>query len=81
MNNDVQITGKRHQQKSVDGYNRLPDVFTKEDVIRCFDYQNEGAAKIKLKRLLDDGMVEKCDKFIEDGHVRKRYRKINKMYA
>ncbi len=32
MNNDVQITGKRHQQKSMDGYNRLPCVFTKEDV-------------------------------------------------
>ena len=33
MNNDVQITGKRHQQKSVDGYNRLPDVFNKESAI------------------------------------------------
>ena len=36
MNNDVQITGKRHQQKSVDGYNRLPEVFAKEDVMKCF---------------------------------------------
>ena len=36
MNNDVQFSGKRHQSKSIEGYNRLPEVFTKDDIKRCF---------------------------------------------
>ena len=51
MNNDVQITGKRHQQKSVDGYNRLPEVFTKEDVRSCFGYESETKYK-KIRKFI-----------------------------
>jgi len=79
MNNDVQITGKRHQQKSVDGYNRLPEVFCVEDVIRCFGYQNEPAAFMKIKRLLDGKMIKIEEEFVKDGHKKKKYRKINSM--
>ena len=79
MNNDVQITGKRHQQKSVDGYNRLPDVFTREDVIKCFGYNSEGSACNKIKRLQDSNLVEKMEEFVQDGHTRIRYRKISNM--
>ena len=79
MNNDVQITGKRHQQKTVDGYNWLPDVFTKEDVDRCFGYKNEASGYLKIKRLQESCMVELCEEFVKDGHVRRKYRKLNKM--
>ena len=79
MNNDVQITGKRHQQKSVDGYNRLPEVFCVEDVIRSFGYQNEPAAFMKIKRLLDGKMIKIEEEFVKDGHKKKKYRKINSM--
>ena len=79
MNNDVQITGKRHQQKSVDGYNRLPEVFCVEDVIRSFGYQNEPAAFMKIKRLLDGKMITIEEEFVKDGHKKKKYRKINSM--
>ena len=79
MNNDVQITGKRHQQKSVDGYNRLPDVFTREDVNKCFGYDNNACANVKIKRLMDSHLVEKMEEFIQDGHTRIRYRKISRM--
>jgi hypothetical protein len=79
MNNDVQITGKRHQQKSVDGYNRLPEVFTKEDVVRCFGYKNEASGYSKIKRLQDASMVELCEEYLQEGHLHRKYRKLNKM--
>ena len=78
MNNDVQITGKRHQQRSVDGYNKLPDLFTKEDVIRCFGYEKESSVRGKIKRLIDCGMVEKLEEE-ENGCVMVKYRKISKI--
>ena len=62
MNNDVQISGKRHQQKSVDGYNRLPDVFNKEDVMRCFGYDKPRSALKKIARLRDSKYIEAVDK-------------------
>ena len=79
MNNDVQITGKRHAQKSVDGYNRLPDVFTKEDVIRCFGYDNDSSAKVKIKRLQDDGIIEMANKVFKNGRTHFEYKKVKLM--
>ncbi len=76
MNNDVQITGKRHQQKSVEGYNRLPEVFTKEDVVRCFNYNNEDSAYVKIARLIKIHSIEK----IVEGKESGKYRKIIKCY-
>ena len=79
MNNDVQISGKRHQQKSVDGYNRLPDEFTKEDVDRCFGYKNDDSGYMKIKRLQESGMVALLEEVMQNGRMRRRYRKVNKM--
>ena len=79
MNNDVQISGKRHQQKSVDGYNRLPDEFTKEDVDRCFGYKNEDSGYMKIKRLQESGMVALFEEVMQNGRMHRRYRKVNKM--
>jgi len=77
MNNDVQFTGKRHQQKSVDGYNRLPDVFTKEDVMRCFGYENDNSVRTKLARLVNNHQVEK----IQDGDNKGKYQKLSKILS
>ena len=71
MNNDVQISGKRHQQKSINGYNRLPDVFTKEDVIKCFGYNSQNAACMKLTRLEKETIIEKITKGKDAGKFRK----------
>ena len=75
MNNDVQFTGKRHQQKSVDGYNRLPTEFSIEDVMKCFGYDRMNSAEVKLKRLKDYGAVEKIG--VVDGKT--KYRKKNEL--
>ena len=79
MNSDVQVTGCRHRQKSVDGYNRLPEEFSKEDVIHCFGYKGDSSAFVKIKRLMDKGMIEKYEETDKDGHVCTKYRKLNKM--
>ena len=75
MNNDVQITGKRHQQRSLDGYYKLPDIFTKEDVMKCFGYDNENSVNTKLRRLLEGHLIEK----VSDGKSKGCYKKVNKM--
>ena len=75
MNNDVQFTGKRHQQKSVEGYNRLPTEFSIEDIMKCFGYDRMNSAEVKLKRLKDYGAVEKIG--VVDGKT--KYRKKNEM--
>ena len=52
---------------------KLPDVFTKEDVTKCFGYDNNSATMMRLKRLLDSCLIEE----IEDGANKGKYRKIN----
>jgi hypothetical protein len=73
MNNDVQISGARHKQKSVDGYNKLPDVFNREDVKRCFSYDKDNSVTKKIGRLLQSSCIEMMES--ENGP---RYRKIQR---
>ncbi|MBR0263339.1 MAG: hypothetical protein IJQ60_05605 [Prevotella sp.] len=75
MNNDVQIVGKRHQQRSLDGYYKLPDTFTREDVLKCFGYDNENSVNTKLRRLLEGHLIEK----ISEGKNKGCYKKVNRM--
>ena len=64
---------------SNNGYNRLPDVFTKEDVIRCFGYDNDSSARGKIKRLVDDGIISKEDAVDENGNTSSIYKKVKLM--
>ena len=75
MNNDVQIVGKRHQQRSLDGYYKLPDIFTREDVMKCFGYENDNSVNTKLRRLVEGNLIEK----ISEGKDKGCYKKVNKM--
>jgi len=75
MNNDVQISGKRHYQKSVEGYNRLPEVFDKDDIKRCFGNNGCSYVTMKIKRLSEEHLIEK----IEDGAHKGKFRKLMKM--
>ena len=77
MNNDVQITGKRHQQKSVDGYNRLPEVFTTDDVVRCFGYKDKKGVYMKISRLEKDAAIMR----IKEGENAGKFMKVKKMLA
>ena len=74
MNSDVQIVGRRHYQKSVDGYNRLPDIFSKEDVMQIYGINKENSAVKKIYRLIESNYVEQ----IKDGENKGLFRKLLK---
>ena len=73
MNNDVQITGKRHFQKSETGFAQLPEVFTKEDVSKCFGYDNDESVRKKIYRLTRSHKAE----LITEGDQKNMYRKLS----
>ena len=64
----------RHQQKTIEAFNRLPEVFTTEDVMRCFA-TSFTAATTKISRLMRDHLVEKSGDYIENGRSKSRYAK------
>ena len=57
-------------QKTIEGFNRLPEVFTTEDVKRCFGLNDNNSAGCKIGRLLKDHLAEKAETFTENGHRR-----------
>ena len=75
MNNDVQITGKRHYSKSLEGFNRLPEIFSLEDVRKCYGYDKDTAVYTRIRRLTDNGIAER----IQTGEDKGKYKKVVKM--
>ena len=65
----------RRNQKTIDAFNRLPDEFTKEDVIRCFNLRTDSAAGMRISRLIKDHVAEKLPEFVENGTTKGRFRK------
>ena len=61
--------------KTVESFNRLPDEFTIEDVMRCFTLTNKVSARTRVFRLVKDGLVEKVDEFVENGTTKAKYKK------
>ncbi len=62
-----------HKQKTWLAYKKLPDIFTSEDIDRCFGYGGKtGSICSKLKRLQDQGLVQKVTK----GNVKGLFRKL-----
>ncbi len=60
----------RRQQKTFEGFERLPDEFTVEDVMRCFNLASQAAARSRVSRLIADHLVEKkCE--TKQGNVYK----------
>ena len=51
----------RRQQKTIEAFQRLPEEFTVEDVMRCFNLSSEGAARSKTRRLMRDHLIEKVN--------------------
>ena len=71
MNSDVQISGKRHYQKTVSGFNLLPEIFTLDDVTTCFAYKNKNGAYMKIKRLLDQNLAKPINEGVNKGKYKK----------
>ena len=75
---DASVNVQR-RQKTLEGFERLPDVFTTEDVVRCFQLRNVAAAYMRISRLQKDHLIEKDEEFAESGTTKSRYRKTGVM--
>ncbi len=68
----LSVSSHQLQDKTMRAFNCLPEVFTMDDVIRCYAYNSTGSGCSRLKRLQDDGLIEK----IRSGENRGKYRKL-----
>ena len=62
----------RHQQKTLLAYRRLPNIFTSEDVKREYAYTSSGSVNSRIKRLQDDGLIQR----VRTGADKGKYRKL-----
>lgn len=61
----------RHQQRTLNAYRRLPEIFTSDDVKREYGYDSVGSICSRLKHLQDDGLAVKIRKGEDKGKYRK----------
>jgi len=71
---DASVNVQR-RQKTIEGFNRLPEEFTVDDVMRCFTLKNNTSARTRVVRLLKDHLAEKVDEFVENGTTKAKYKK------
>ena len=55
---DASVNVQR-KQKTFEAFARLPEEFTNEDVMRCFNLSSESSARSKTSRLMRDHLIEK----------------------
>ena len=68
---------RQRQQKTVESYARLPEEFTVEEVMRCFNLASEASARAKISRLIADNLAKKGENFNEKGKAKALYHKVN----
>ena len=71
---DASVNVQR-QSKTFEAFNRLPEEFAIEDVVRCFNLKSESTARTRVSRLVADNLIEKCGEYVENGTTKSRYRK------
>ena len=69
---DASVNVQR-KQKTFEAFARLPEEFTNEDVMRCFNLSSESSARSKTSRLMRDHLVEKVRE--EKGTAKALFRK------
>ena len=57
---DASVNVQR-KHKTFEAFERLPEEFTIADVMKCFHLATEGSARVKIKRLVDDHLIEKMN--------------------
>uniref|UniRef100_UPI0009DDF234 hypothetical protein n=1 Tax=Prevotella sp. P6B1 TaxID=1410613 RepID=UPI0009DDF234 len=68
-------TNRRHHQRTIDEYNKLPKEFSIDDVARLFQISIY-TARTRVRRLMEDNAIEKCGEYVENGTCKHRYKKI-----
>jgi hypothetical protein len=69
---DASVNVQR-RQKTYEGFDKLPEEFTTADVKRCFGLSTEGAARMKIKRLLSDHLIKKLGDGRQSGETKSSY--------
>jgi len=67
-------TNRRHRQRTIEDFNRLPEEFSIDDVANSL-HLCISSARTRVKRLLKDGAVVKCGEYVENGACKHRYKK------
>ena len=65
----------QRRAKTVEAFNRLPEEFTTDDLMQCFNLKTISSARVRVFRLLKDGLIEKMDEYVENGTTRAKYKK------
>ena len=72
-------TNSHRKNKTYEGFSRLPEEFTVDDVMGCFSLGKAAGARTKINRLLKDHLIEKIDEFVDNGTTKAIYKKIGIM--
>ena len=73
---DASVNVQR-KQKTIENFDRLPQEFGIEDVVRCFNLGSDASARKKVTRLQRDHLIEKISE--EKGRQKALYRKTGTM--
>ena len=71
---DASVNVQR-RQKTIEAFNRLPEEFTVDDVMKCFSLKDNTSARTRIVRLQKDHLAEKMGEFVENGTHKAKYRK------
>ena len=71
---DVSANSRR-QQKTIEAFNRLPEEFTADDIMRCFGLEGESSARGRARTLIADHLAVKTGEYKDNGKVKSRYGK------
>ena len=71
---DASVNVQR-RKKTYEGFDRLPDEFTIDDVVKCFKLNNNNAARARVLRLQKDRLVEKAGVYVDNGTTKAKYKK------
>ena len=71
---DVSANSRR-QQKTIEAFNRLPEKFTADDIMRCFGLEGESSARGRARTLIADHLAVKTGEYKDNGKVKSMYRK------
>ena len=72
---DASVNVQR-RQKTIEAFNRLPEEFTIDDVMRCFGVNIE-TARVRASRLMKDRLIVKLEDFKENGLYKAKYKKTS----
>ena len=74
---DASVNVQR-RQRTIEAFDRLPEEFTSDDVMRCFNLSSEGAVRSKTRRLQKDHLIEKVSDSRKTG-TKSTFRKTGYM--